>query len=219
MDFGVTKSQEWNCNGICVIQIRNNSSAKCVLCAKGCSDIYGVHDSQCAGGCRLWKRHRAIQKIIYGAAKNAQLDAYMETPNLFFDSSNDRPADVLLPPIPGCGSKRSCVDVSVTSAFSALSKEKSAIQIATDLKNKRYLEKCNKNNLHFSPFILDSLGNIGPDALKIIDFIGSAAADLDGSNKGKLCYLLKQRIIFNTVSYSAAAIIEGKLRSRVDSRA
>ena len=62
-------------------------------------------------------------------------------------------------------------------------------------------------------------GNIGPDALKIIDFIGSAAADLDGSNKGKLCYFLKQRIIFNTTSYSAAATIEGKLRSRVDSRA
>ena len=59
-----------------------------------------------------------------------------------------------------------------------------AIEERTKQKFAQYKKNCESNNLHFIPFVLDTFGNFGPDAMYLVNCIAGQLSNLDLYGKG-----------------------------------
>ena len=114
-------------------------------------------------------------------------DIGREVPGLIEDS-NARPADALLPPpnliIPDAtSSKYNCLDFAVTHTLQHLhlttadvNAGAAAKRYEDNVKYPRYSADCSKNNLDFTPMVVETYGAWGPASKKVFNFVGKAAA-------------------------------------------
>jgi len=167
------------------------------------SDKFGVHDTFCTKGGRLVARHDRVRDLIYNEAKGVNISCEMEANNLL--DNRDRPADILFANIPGYR-RRVCLDVTIVNAF-----QENPLEKAIAAKKKKYMERLTRENLDLVVLAIDSLGNVHPECLPVVRFIGSKIAEKEGITEAEATSRLKQRIIFKSVQFTAAAIMDRHL--------
>ncbi len=149
----------------------------CPRCQKP-QDASGDHCLVCQHGPKI-PRHNSVAGTLLSLAQQAALAPRFEPPNLIRNSS-ERPADVLIPV--WTGGRPLAIDVSVTCpvAESYVLKASQVIGSAAAeraaLKRVKYTQICEENGLNFSPFVLESFGGFGPDAVHLLSKISSAIA-------------------------------------------
>ncbi|KAL2642816.1 hypothetical protein R1flu_010403 [Riccia fluitans] len=155
-------------------EVRMLDSSK--RCGVGkCNGIRGVEkidDTECNGDGRHSERHNFLRDILRNMAREAgyATNNNQEPINLFPDSA-ERPADVLIKGYEG-GSDL-CIDVAVVTPFGG----RGHLETAELRKNNHYKEECRRNNLAFTPFIMDTLGNFGPSCSTLIKNLAAGMAN------------------------------------------
>ena len=160
--------------------------SSCPFCFQG-MDEFGYHALTCKKGGCLGVRHNALREGFLHFCKVAGIsDAGREVPGLI-DGSNARPADVLLPPsglvLPDAtSSKYNCLDFAVTHTLQYLSTSAdvsagaAAKKYEDGVKFPRYLDDCKRNDLLFTPMVVEVFGAWGPASADVFEFVSKAAA-------------------------------------------
>ena len=155
-------------------------------------DDLGYHALTCQTGGGLGVRHNALREAFIHFCKLAGITGVKREVRGLIPGTNERPADVLLPPassclaIPSFSSKPACLDFAVIHA-----QQPSVIQSASKVtaaaaerllcnenkvKYPRYGKSCADNNLVFVPMIVEAHGAWGPSSKKVFKFVTKAAA-------------------------------------------
>jgi len=165
----------------------------CSKCAKEL-DTFGHHCFLCRSPDRV-TRHNIIRDWLYNLCQQALLRPILEKANLF--DSKARPADVYLP----CffSGRGLAIDVSVYTPVQASlvptsSSQPLAAAASAELqKRKKYVKDCETKGIDFIPFVLETYGAFGKEAL---------------------CFLKKiTRIISNRSSLSFVSVFSDSIRS------
>ena len=159
--------------------------APCPFCQQA-MDEFGYHALTCKKGGCLGVRHNALRKAFIHFCKIAGItNVGRETAGLIA-GSNARPADVLLPPscmvLPDASSSSyNCLDFAVShtlqylSTCADVSAGAAAKKYEDGVKFPRYLADCFKNNLIFTPMVVEVYGAWGPASEDVFKFVSKAA--------------------------------------------
>ena len=152
-------------------------------------DDLGYHALTCQTGGGLGVRHNALREAFIHFCKLAGITGVKREVRGLIPGTNERPADVLLPPassclaIPSFSSKPACLDFAVThaqqpSVIQSASKVTAAAaeRYENKVKYPRYGKSCADNNLVFVPMIVEAHGAWGPSSKKVFKFVTKAAA-------------------------------------------
>jgi hypothetical protein len=126
------------------------------------------------------RRHNLIRDTIYFEAERAYLSPSIETPHLLPHHPRRKPADILLPRF--SGGRALCVDVSVvnpqqsTLNASAAISQGHAAQSRFTLKNKKFQQDCNAEQLDFLPVVVETFGLWHPKSLGLFKRISRRRA-------------------------------------------
>merc|ERR1712167_30911 len=147
------------------------------------------HALTCQTGGGLGVRHNALREAFIHFCKLAGITGVKREVRGLIPGTNERPADVLLPPassclaIPSFSSKPACLDFAVThaqqpSVIQSASKVTAAAaeRYENKVKYPRYGKSCADNNLVFVPMIVEAHGAWGPSSKKVFKFVTKAAA-------------------------------------------
>jgi hypothetical protein len=150
------------------------AGGKCPNCKKVILDVFGDHALSCGYGSGRFGRHSAICSIVTYAANSVDLRAVREPSHTFLNSglrADWEMHEVPHYPLPVLG------DVSVVSPvlFSHLSSLESTKGIAAlegeNTKKEKYVSLCEENDFSFIPFIIESSGGFGKEAIALINVL------------------------------------------------
>ena len=127
-------------------------------------------------------RHDHVKTILASFCRQAGISAEQEV-KYIFDDSGDKPADILFPD--WRHGRHTCVDITLVSPLTVANLPKSAkeggggsaIKAASASKRLKYEERCHAKGHDFTPFVIETTGGFGPEALAIMDRIGRVKAD------------------------------------------
>jgi hypothetical protein len=171
----------------------------CSACTGRKSDRKGHHDVVCAGLNRTKGRHDRLRDELCKIAARAGLLPSKEPPNILkpVDSSNDKPADVLIPDYQN--GKACCFDIVISSPFTQVQKssEESGYHMKAAEKRKcdLYQERCNQVNHDFSPFAMDVFGGMGVSCHALVKRLAIALADKDNAPVWLKTAHIRQRLV------------------------
>ncbi len=168
------------------------------------SDVYGIHDSFCQKGGKLIRRHDLIRNTLANFCREALLSPTTEERGLLREDVGNRPADIFIPDFNGHGV---CIDVTVVSSLKqdAQAPGVNAAQ-AEDNKNQKYRDNCSKNGFHFIPFVIESLGGFGRQALTFLDKLAVMLAERKGMDVPKCATYLRRKINFVAIQATASVV-------------
>ena len=170
-----------------------------------------IHDSFCQKGGKLIKRHDLIRNVLARFCRDALLCPTVEENGLLVEDAGNCPADIFIPDFNGRGV---CIDVSVVSSH--INRNQSGLQPgynahqAEIAKCQKYLPCCSNNGFRFVPFIIESLGGFGPQALAFMDQLAIMVADRKGMTVPECSRHLRQKINF-VVTQATASVIACRL--------
>ena len=116
----------------------------------------------------------------------------------YIPSSDDTPADILLPY--WTRGKDTALDVTVVNALqSALVRQVTedggkAVEHSHKEKTRKYHERCNREGIEFSAMAVDTFGGWHPEALKILSKLGRQLARVSGREEDETVRHLRQRL-------------------------
>ena len=167
------------------------------------SDIHGDHLVSCKFGGNAVVRHETVKARIIQACNyvGINVDRNKEILDLCQDGTNDRPADVYIRDWGNLGQPLA-VDVSIV-AFKPL---KSVKDMETK-KIKKYEERLRPLNIHFTPFVCNSVGCFGASTKPLLNKIATLYAAKTGSTFSSAVHTLMQQISFGAQYQQANNII------------
>jgi len=167
------------------------------------SDIHGDHLVSCKFGGNAVVRHETVKARIIQACNyvGINVDRNKEILDLCQDGTNDRPADVYIRDWGNLGQSLA-VDVSIV-AFKPL---KSVKDMETK-KIKKYEERLRPLNIHFTPFVCNSVGCFGASTKPLLNKIATLYAAKTGSTFSSAVHTLMQQISFGAQYQQANNII------------
>lgn len=167
------------------------------------SDIHGDHLVSCKFGGNAVIRHETVKARIIQACNyvGINVDRNKEILDLCQDGTNDRPADVYIRDWGNLGQPLA-VDVSIV-AFKPL---KSVKDMETK-KIKKYEERLRPLNIHFTPFVCNSVGCFGASTKPLLNKIATLYAAKTGSTFTSAAHTLMQQISFGAQYQQANNII------------
>jgi hypothetical protein len=108
--------------------------------------------------------------------------------------------------------RRTCLYVTVTSPFNSRNNfDNSHLLRAEVEKGRKYLEKCSRLNLHFTPFALDCFGRLVPAAITVVDILASVTANHKNISVAAARSEIINKVCFTTMKFTAAAILDRQL--------
>lgn len=169
-----------------------SQSARCDQC-KGNVDPRALHTVTCPGLHQL--RHNIIRDELLVELKKCHLLLGKETPNLI-NGSRSRPADILICNYKNC--RDLCVDVSIINAYKGDYNSAAGhnIKMKEDEKIRKYGRQLSLNNIDFLPFVMESTGGFGDDALRLIKEIAHSVATTYGETANQVTNRILRRVQF-----------------------
>ena len=168
------------------------NETRCSAC-NAIVDIYGKHFTICKA--IHHGHHNAICRLLSHEAQRAHLSPILEPRNLVH-------VDILIPVFHG--GRDTCIDVSIVSSFTDISRAISEIAYNAKRMESRKREKyeylVTLQGLFFIPFVMESLGGFGPQCSVVIDKIGRALADVDHIRSGSAKSRLRVKLQFKWMS-------------------
>lgn len=180
---------------------------------RGCKrtiDIYAFHPLNCMHGGDIHLTYQKIYRLITGWCKKANFNPTNEQNNLF--SNEMRSEDIFIPCFEG--GMPLCIDVGVISPLgwnlvngSKRRKPGFAARKYENNKQNKYRVTCRKNNMHFLPFIVETLGGMGEEANKFMGIMANIFAAKAHSSVGTQKRTLMQELSCIIWSASSRRVI------------
>ena len=181
----------------------------CPVCNEEVLDANGNHGVNCKKSGDMIGRHNAVRDYLAAQCRTAQL-----SPRTEVGDDNLRPGDVFLPR--WAGIRPAAIDVSVVNPLKAGSVAKSAKeQGATAIKaagekHKKYASYIAANNVSFIPFIMETYGGLGIEAIGFIKRLATQVARHRGTS-----YIDEKRHLFQKLSLTLQRGVAIMLTSRM----
>ena len=153
----------------------------CPVCNDEVLDANGIHGVNCKKSGDMIGRHNAVRDYLAAQCRTAQL-----SPRTEVGDNNLRPGDVFLPR--WAGIRPAAIDVSVVNPLKAGSvaksaKEQGATAIkAAEEKHRKYASYLAANNVSFIPFIMETYGGLGIEAIGFIKRLATRVARRRGTS-------------------------------------
>jgi hypothetical protein len=165
----------------------------------GTMDRFGDHATICSRN-YLYRRHEEVKSTLYRQASLAQLAAQspIEVKRLLGEDNNERPADVYFPS--WLNGKPNCIDVTIVSSYKNIdqaSKEGNCGyngNKAYEAKITKYKQRCEDNNLYFTPLVLETGGYFHKSADNVMKRMATELAPRYNLDEAKTEVRLKQEL-------------------------
>lgn len=181
----------------------------CPVCNEEVLDANGKHGVNCKKSGDLIARHNAIREYLAAQCRSAQLSPRTEE-----GDGRLRPGDVYLPR--WAGIQPAAIDVSVVNPLNAgvvsraATDQGAAAAEAAERKCTKYAPYVAANNVSFIPFIMETFGGLGTDAIMFIKRLATQAARHRGSE-----YKTEKKHLFQKLSITLQRGIASMLISRM----
>lgn len=180
---------------------RISNKNKCQGCGENqAMDPFAEHATICKYGGGETSRHNAVRDMLAQIARHAKRVAKTEEKNLLNDGTARKPADVSIES--WTLNRKIAIDVAVISGTSHEGIKKKEAE-----KRTKYLLKCSEENLEFKPFVLDSFGRMGDEAIIILRRLSYNYADACQIAVCKAKHLLKAKIMLAMVKEQSRGIM------------
>jgi len=182
----------------------------CPVCNEETLDANGNHGVNCKKSGDMISRHNAIRDYLASQCQTAQLSPRTEVG----DEGNLRPGDVFLPR--WAGIKPAAIDVSVVNPLKVGSVAKSAKEQgataakAAEDKCRKYAPYVAANDVSFIPFIMETYGGLGVDAIAFIKRLATQVARHRGTE-----YKTEKKHLFQKLSLTLQRGVAKMLTSRM----
>ena len=182
----------------------------CPVCNEEVLDANGKHGVNCKKSGDIIQRHNDIRDYLYAQCRTAQLSPQKEQG----DGDGLRPGDVYLPR--WVGIQPAAIDVSVVNPLNANIVSKAAVEEGAAASEAAH-RKCTKyapyvaaNNVSFIPFIMETFGGFGLDAIAFTKRLATQASRHRGTD-----YKTEKKHLFQKLSLTLQRGIAKMLIARM----
>ena len=181
----------------------------CPVCKEEVLDANGNHGVNCKKSGDMITRHNDLRDYLASQCRTAHL-----APRIEEQSDNIRPGDVFLPR--WAGIRPAAIDVSVVNplragAVAKSAQEQGATAAATaETKSKKYASYVATNNVSFIPFIMETYGGLGIEAISFVKRLATQVARHRGTE-----YKMEKKHLFQKLSLTLQRGVARMLTARM----